>query len=130
MRAGASRQQNVDTQRDPDVQEPPSAGVVGNILSLQRFAGNRAVTQALVAQRDTDTQTGIQRLDEMLDRFDVPESEVITLIGGMSAPDKLTVSTPHYRSLLADALDFSEMMRVVTVLPLTLTQKLEWLNAA
>ncbi len=132
MRVGETRQQNVDTQRDSDVHESPPAGVVGNILSLQRFAGNRAVAQALVTQRqtDTDTQTDIQRLDEMLDRFNVPESEVISLIGGMSAPDKLTASTPHYRSLLADALDFGEMMRVVTVLPLTLAQKLEWLNAA
>jgi hypothetical protein len=138
MRVGDSSDtlhQNVDTQEDHAPAGPSRASAAEKILSLQGSAGNRAVTQALSAgqlsvQRQTDTQTDIQRLDEMLDKFDVPESDVITLINGMSAPDKQTVSTPHYRQLLASALDFDEMMRVVRVLPLNLTQKLEWLNAA
>jgi hypothetical protein len=88
---------------------------------------------AEVVHRTSGTvgQTDLTKLDEMLDRFNVPEGEAIALITSMSVPDKLIVATtPKYRPLIAAALDFGEMSQVVRVLPLTLPQKLEWLAAA
>ena len=117
----------------------PAAPTAQRILALQRAAGNQAVAQLLSApdavrfvqrQPDTATQTDIQKLDEMLDKFNVPESDVIALIGKMSPGDKAAVATDAYRGRIASALDFSEMLQVVRVLPLTLVQKLEWLKAA
>ncbi|MFN8394302.1 MAG: hypothetical protein U0176_06445 [Bacteroidia bacterium] len=86
--------------------------------------------QMQVAQRK-DEETPIQKLDRLLDKWNVPEEEVIALIVGMSPADKTTVSTVgKYRGLLADCMNFGEMMQIVRVLPLTLAQKLDWLNAA
>ncbi|HEU5108967.1 MAG TPA: hypothetical protein VFT95_10475, partial [Micromonosporaceae bacterium] len=90
----------------------------------------RALAPAAGVHRNTGTQTDPQRLDELLDRFNVPESEVIALIAKMVPADKAVVATPAYRTKLAAALNFAEMKQVVVVLPLNLAQKLEWLNAA
>jgi hypothetical protein len=100
---------------------------------LPQAAGNRALARVLapaVVQRNTGTQTDVQKLDEMLDRVDVPESEVIALIAAMAPGDKSVVATPAYSKKIAAALDFAEMRQVVAVLPLNLGQKLEWLDAA
>jgi hypothetical protein len=84
-----------------------------------------------VQRQPVDTQTDIQRLNEMLDRWNVPESDVIALIRSMAPADRQTVATGgSYRRRLKDALNFGEMMQVVTALPLNLGQKLEWLNDA
>jgi hypothetical protein len=106
-------------------------------VALQRSAGNQAVVRWLsrslppgVQRQGATAQTDLQRLDEMLDRFNVPESDVIRLIRGMSVPDKQAVATNTYRGRIASALNFGEMMQVVTALPLTLAEKLEWLDAA
>lgn len=115
------------------------ADQMGRKAAQMKPDGNAAVSklpsalgpvQRKVIQR-ADEETPIQQLDRLLDKWNVPEDDVIALIRGMSAADKLTVATtPKYKGLLADCMNFSEMMRIVTVLPLTLAQKLEWLNAA
>src|SRR5205085_594527 len=94
---------------------------------VEQAGGNRAVARlASVVQRaPTGTEppepTDLEKLGELLDRFNTPEDEVITLITAMSAGDKQIVAVvPSYRVLLADALDFAEMSRLVRVLPLTL----------
>ena len=69
-------------------------------------------------------------LDEMLDRFNTPEDEVITLCGELSAADKATVIA-GYRDRIANALDIGEMVRCLRNLdPPKLTTKLEWVEAA
>ena len=99
-------------------------------------AGNRSLAQlAAGVHRDppqqAPPQSDLQTLGEMLDRFNVPEDEVIALITKMSATDKQIVATvPSYRSLLAGALNFDEMSQVIRVLPLNLEQKLSWLRDA
>jgi hypothetical protein len=148
--ADTRRQLDKASKPDPSARAPAAeaggpvafAAQPQGILALQRSAGNQAVTRMLATaprpggaggllQREpAATQTDIQRLNEMLDSFNVPESEVIALIAGMSAADKQGVATAGYRGRLASALNFGEMMRVVTVLPLTLAQKLEWLKEA
>ena len=81
-------------------------------------------------RQDAD-ESDLDLLTEMLDRFNVPESEVIALIRGMTNGDKAAVAaSATYRTDIADALDFDEMMQVVAELPLRLAQQLEWLNAA
>jgi hypothetical protein len=104
---------------------------------LDPAGGNRSVARlaAVVQRAPADTgappQTDLQKLGEMLDRFNVPEDEVITLITAMSPTDKQIVAiVPSYRALLADALNFDEMSRLVRVLPLTLELKLIWLRDA
>src|SRR5262249_31993748 len=79
-------------------------------------------------QKDAQS-ADLHRLDELLDRWNVPEKEVINLIIGMSPQDKIAVSTlAKYRKLLASAFNVAEMTKVVQVLPLTLTQKLGWIS--
>jgi hypothetical protein len=107
----------------------PAVAGSQRILALQRSAGNQAVTRML-SRQPAAAQTDVQKLDEMLDRFNVPESEVIALIRAMSAADRQTIATDAYRGRLASALNFAEMMQVVTVMPLALDKKLEWLDAA
>jgi transglutaminase-like putative cysteine protease len=70
-------------------------------------------------------------LDERLDMFDVPEEQVISLLAGLTPPEKATVlSTPRYRELIAGALNTSEMVRAVNNLGPELAVKLEWVEAA
>ncbi len=74
--------------------------------------------------------TNLQQLDEMLDRFDVPEGEVISLLGRMTAPEKAAVLAGGYRSRMASALNVGEMVRAVNQLNPPLATKLEWVEAA
>jgi hypothetical protein len=137
---GARTTEGAESQHQPPAGAGPAPAVEGGvglallggsqrILALQRSAGNQAVAQML-ARQPAATETDIQKLDEMLGRFNVPESEVIALIRKMIPADRQTIATDAYRSRIASALDFGEMMQVVTVLPLPLDKKLEWLNAA
>lgn len=124
------------------------------LLSLQRAAGNRAVTRYL--QRDDDpadagatagagaapvpqeedaetppdrTASRLAELDEMLDRFNTPEDEVIDLLGVMGPNDKRTVIA-RYRDRLADCLDGGEMIRAVRNLRPPLGTALDWIDTA
>lgn len=138
------------------VSEPATAAASPEqlLLSLQRTAGNRAVTRYL--QRDdapadagvpagagaapvpqeADAETPPERsvnriaqLDEMLGRFNTPEDEVIDLLGTMSPDEKQTVIR-GYRGRLVDCLDGGEMIRAVRNLHPPLGTALDWIDAA
>jgi hypothetical protein len=80
-------------------------------------------------QRDGE-ESNLNRLNEMLDSFDVPEDEVITLCGQLTATEKAIVLAGGYRSRMAAALNVSEMVRAVNNLGPVLSTKLEWVQAA
>ena len=116
--------------------QPEVAGPVGldasGILALQQTAGNQGVVRALAVARQPATATAsrIDQLDEMLDRTDVPEGEVIALLAKLTPAEKNTVLTGGYKAKLADPLDRHEMARAVTNLGFTLATQLEWVAAA
>jgi hypothetical protein len=113
--------------------EPTFAGLSeSGILALQQTAGNQGVVRALAVARQAaaPTQTKIERLDELLDRSDVPEGEVIALLGTLSPAEKNTVLTGGYKAKLADPLTRQEMARAVNNLGFPLATKLEWVAAA
>ena len=70
-------------------------------------------------------------LNEMLDRFDVPEEEVITALRQLTPTEVATVTTGFsYKSRMADAFNIGEMVRAVVILHPALQTKLEWIEAA
>lgn len=78
-----------------------------------------------------DLPNPLNRLNEMLDRFDVPEEEVIAICGQLNTSEKATVlSDPTYKNRMAGALDVPQMIRAVNNLGWTLDKKLEWVKAA
>ena len=100
------------------------------VLSMQRSGGNQMVQRVLSVARQTATASKIDQLDEMLDRFDVPEDDVIALLGTLSVAEKTTVLTGGYKDKIADALDTGEMVRAVNNLDAALSVKLDWVSAA
>jgi hypothetical protein len=73
----------------------------------------------------------LQRLDEILNYYDVPEEEVIALCSKLTAAEKQTVlSTPSYRSRMAASLGFDEMKQAVNNLGAPLATKLDWMEAS
>jgi hypothetical protein len=131
----------------PTPAEPASPA--DHLLALQRSAGNAAVTHLL--QREVDAPEGgaappvpqetddevppglgpsrLPELDELLDRFNTPEDEVIDLLGFLGPGDRNTV-IEHYRDRLADCLDGGEMIRAVTNLRPPLRTALDWIDTA
>lgn len=82
-----------------------------------------------ILQRNPDNEN-IKKLDEMLDRSNVPEEEVITLLGELTDDERTIVLQGNYRDLIASALDTGEMVRAVIKLKMPLYQQLEWVKAA
>jgi hypothetical protein len=115
-------------ERPPEV---PIAAPAEAVLRLQRTAGNAAVSGVLARNPPVETPPAsrLAELDELLDKWNVPERKVLDLLRDMSAPDKATVAA-KYRDKLADCLNFNEMREAVGYLPLPLAQKLAWLRAA
>ncbi len=73
----------------------------------------------------------LTRLNEMLDQFNVPEEDVITLCGQLTDPEKTTVILDStYKTRMANALNVEEMTRAVNHLGMALNKKLEWIYAA
>jgi hypothetical protein len=77
---------------------------------------------------------GLQRsrlaeLDDLLDRFNTPEDEVISLLGEMGPSDRRAV-IGRYRNRIADALNVGEMKRAVVNLDAPLGVALDWIDAA
>lgn len=101
-----------------------------SVLALQQAGGNQQVLRALAVARQVATANKIEQLDEMLDRSDVPEDDVIALLGTLNAAEKNTVLTGGYKEKLADPLDRGEMVRAVNNLGPPLAVKLEWVAAA
>ncbi len=116
-------------QRAPERSGTPAAGgPLGRdaVLALQRSAGNAATTQVVQRAGPVDN---IATLDELLDRWNTPENEVLDLLGRMTAAEKRTVLA-GYRQQLAGTLDFDEMHRAVVVLGAELPVQLDWLQQA
>ena len=85
-----------------------------------------------VVQREDGETDHIAQLDEMLDAFNTPEDDVITILGELTPAEKVTVLEPRrgYKQKTADALNVEEMIRAVRNLNPPLVTKLEWVWAA
>lgn len=125
-----------------------AAGPVDRLLTLQHSAGNAAVTRLVQRDpapaeagtapapqaEDSEVPPGLvpsrlSKLDELLDRFNTPEDEVIDLLGSMGPGDRRTV-IERYRDRLAGCLDGGEMIRAVTNLHPPLGTALDWIDVA
>jgi hypothetical protein len=82
-------------------------------------------------QRQVAGQSGLEKLREMLDKFDIPESQVINLLPNLTPQEKMVVITDAwYKKRMVEALDFGEMVRAMANLNPSLYVKLNWLNEA
>ncbi|MDZ8189411.1 MAG: hypothetical protein RMX96_31815 [Nostoc sp. ChiSLP02] len=102
---------------------------------LQTKPQSEAILETLTNSQTPQIQrdeggNNLERLNEMLDRFNVPEEEVIQLCGQLTNPEKATVIAGGYRSRMASALNVSEMVQALNHLNPPLSTKLEWLEAA
>ncbi|MBE9572212.1 MAG: DUF4157 domain-containing protein, partial [Proteobacteria bacterium] len=88
----------------------------------------KSTTQRTI-QRNDDEKSKLQKLDEMLSSVDVPEEEVIILLGQLSTAEKATVLR-GYKERIANALNIGEMVRAVSHLNPILTVKLNWVRVA
>jgi hypothetical protein len=84
---------------------------------------------ALSIQREDNPPSNIARLNEMLDRWNVPEEDVIALLGQMNPAEK-AIMLVGYKSRIASALNIGEMVRAVNNLGPPLEIKLDWVEAA
>jgi hypothetical protein len=101
----------------------------GRVLALQRTAGNRAVGQLLARETAAKPKSGLQRLDELLDKFNVDEDAVIAHLAKLSEPEKAIVLR-DYRARIADPLNPREMVRAIETFKTSLWNKLVWVGAA
>jgi hypothetical protein len=92
---------------------------------------SRSPSAAIQRQGDNPSNN-IRSLDEMLDRFNVPEEDVISLFSRLSPDEKNIVLNPArgYKAKTASALNTEEMIRAVNHLNPPLATKLEWVHAA
>lgn len=116
-----------------------------SLLALQRAAGNQTVRRLLqgpnrsintapptsrsdgVIQRD-EPAAPLAVLNQMLDRFNVPERQVIDHLATLSPADKATVcSNDSYRVKLNAALDAIEMALAVDAVEAPLPVTLDWM---
>ena len=82
-------------------------------------------------QREDTAPDHLASLNEMLDSFDIPEEEVISLLQQLTPDEKATVTTdPSYKTRMASAFDTGEMVQAVGILGLSLDKQLEWIEAA
>ncbi len=93
--------------------------------TIQQNAGIHSKT----VQRQSG-ETNLERLNAMLDSFDVPEEDVISLCGELTADEKQTVLTGGYKDRMANALNVGEMVRAVNYLGYSLETKLSWVKAS
>ncbi|MBW4677482.1 MAG: DUF4157 domain-containing protein [Desmonostoc geniculatum HA4340-LM1] len=99
---------------------------INRYLATPNFTLNTSETPQI--QRDGQGNN-LERLNEMLDKFNVPEEDVIKLCGQLTAPEKATVLAGGYRSRMIAALNVSEMVQALNNLNPPLSTKLEWLEA-
>ena len=82
-------------------------------------------------QRQDTPPDHLASLNEMLDSFDIPEEEVISLLRELTPTEKSTVTTDlSYKTRMASAFDTGEMVQAVGILNLSLDKQLEWIEAA
>jgi len=89
----------------------------------------KSTTSHMVQCNGNDKQSNIEKLDEMLNRFDVPEEDVIDLLSKLNPAEKRTVLA-GYQKKIARALNIGEMVRAVNNLKPELSVKLDWIKAA
>lgn len=77
-----------------------------------------------------DGESNLDRLNEMLNRWNIPEEDVIQLCSQLSPSEKREVLSGGYRNRMASALDIGEMIRAVNHLGPSLKVKLEWVDQA
>lgn len=85
------------------------------------------VTQFNSPQQGSQTQSDLDRLNEILKYYNVPEGEVLTILAQLSATDKNKVIS-DYKELLSACLSFTEMKEAVQTLGLPLKDQLTWIN--
>jgi len=83
----------------------------------------------LVQRQPEAPPNNVAKLDELLDRFNTPEDEVISLLATMRPTEKQTVIS-GYRDKLARTLNFAEMKQAVVNLGTELPVSLDWLEKA
>lgn len=86
-------------------------GLAAATVQLQRSVGNRRLGQLLVQRAPVAEKTKLQRLDELLDKFDVPEEKVIELLGTLDDDEK-----PNQLAFIAAEMsaDYSDIKPFVT----------------
>ena len=87
-------------------------------------------TEPMIHRESRAEPSNLQKLDELLDRFDVPEEELIALFGRLSASEKTAVLAGGYQAKIAKCLNVGEMIRTVNILNPKLAVKLRWVEAA
>ena len=89
------------------------------------------VGRDVIVQRDDPPPDHLTTLNEMLDRNNVPEEDVLALLPQLTEPEKNTViTTVSYKSRMASAFNTGQMVRAVRILALPLDKQLEWIEAA
>ena len=82
-------------------------------------------------QRQDAPPEHLTSLNEMLDRTNVPEGEVISLLRQLTPTETTTVTTDaSYKRRMASAFNIGEMLQAVRILNLKLDKQLEWVEAA
>ena len=88
-------------------------------------------TASMGIQKQDAPAEHLTSLNEMLNRFDVPENQVIDLLRQLTPTEKATVNSDvTYSIKMAAAFNTGEMVRAVFILNPSLIQKLEWVEAA
>jgi hypothetical protein len=106
---------------------PAERATTARVLALQRTVGNRAVQQLLA--RRARPQTRLERLDELLGKFNVDEDAVIAHLATLDDAEKRVVLR-DYRKRIASPLNACEMVRAVKALGPPLPTKLYWVATA
>lgn len=100
----------------------PNAGAGGATAQLQPAAAAPEVQAA---------PTQLSLLDAALDKWNVPEDDVIAICGKLNAIEKIVLmTTPSYRAKMVSALNGSEMIRAIAGLGFPLSMQLDWIEAA
>ena len=99
-------------------------------VAQQQVEVNRPQRAPLSIQRQPPSSSNLDQLNEMLNRFDVPEGDVINLCKALTADEKTTVLAGGYKERVASALDVGEMVQAVDALGPALSTKLDWVKAA
>ena len=91
----------------------------------------QTVSSKGVQKKDDATEEHLTSLNEMLDRYDVPEQEVISLLRQLTPEEKLKVNSDlTYKVKMAAAFSIGEMVSAMIILNPPLEQKLQWVEAA
>lgn len=116
---------------ESEMEEPTQLKEAGGFMGAAgEDTAQRKTAVGGVVQRQAP-QTALERIREALDRWNVPEEEVITICGQLDVTEKRTVlNDPWYRTKMVSAFNVNEMTRAVNNLGAPLATKLDWIQAA